>query len=75
MGVDASEMERVTGERVESVLVRAMTGDVLHTISREQLIALDLPQLALAWKDDAGKIHRCIGLPIEVVAVESRIVT
>lgn len=60
-------------ETTERVIVFRPSGAMLE-IKPEQLTALDLGGLAVAWKDDDGKIHRCIGLPLEVVSVENRIV-
>lgn len=61
------------GEQLEIVIVHHF-GGTLQTIKREQLVALELGGLACAWKDTDGKIHRMVGIPLETVSVESRII-
>lgn len=71
--MDAREAEAHLGEQVEVVIVRYF-GGALGTIKREQLLSLDLGGLAVAWKDAEGKTHRSVGVPLEVITVESRII-
>jgi hypothetical protein len=66
--VPASAMQETT----EQVTVFLPSG-ALQEIKGEQLRALDLTGLAVAWLDDEGRIHRCVGLPLEVVSRENRI--
>lgn len=60
-------------EEIEEVIVHRFDGK-LTTIARADLLVIDLGNLAIAWKATDGKIHRSIGVPLEVIAVESRIV-
>jgi hypothetical protein len=59
-------------ETVERVIVFRPSGALLE-IKPEQLRVLDLGGLAIEWTDDESKIHRCVGLPLEVISVENRI--
>lgn len=71
--MDAREAEAALGEQVEVVIVHHF-GGTLQTIKREQLVALELGGLACAWKDTDGKTHRMVGIPLEVISVEKRII-
>lgn len=60
-------------EEVVEVIVHRFDGK--HTtIPRDALLVLDLGNLGIAWKSEDGKIHRSVGVPLEVIAVESRII-
>lgn len=65
--------ESELSEQVQHVIVYHPNGDEI-VVTREQLVMLELSGLALAWKDGSGKIHRSVGLPLEVVSVESHII-
>jgi len=60
-------------ETVERVILFAPDGSTREILAG-QLRALELGNLAIAWIDESGKVHRCAGLPMEVISVENRIV-
>ena len=70
--VSGLEAEAKLGEKLDHVLVFRPDGTILE-IERAEIVVLDLGNLAVAWKRD-GKIHRAIGLPLETISEESRIV-
>lgn len=63
--------EAQLGETVESVRVYQPNGDVI-TINRADLIQIELQGLAVAWKV-GDRVHRAVGLPLEMISTQSRI--
>ena len=70
--VSAATAEGASGEEVERVIVHRFDGTMTE-IERAQIITMDLAGLAIAWKDSDEKVHRSIGLPLEVISRTSRI--
>lgn len=73
--VEASAFEAATGEELERVILHPMHGEP-RVVERAQLLALDLAGLAVAYADGEGRVHRVVGLPLEVIAkkTDSRII-